>query len=51
MAKFIFKPKNTDELKSDYDAVIVGAGGTGLTAALQAHELGLNVAVLEKTKI
>lgn len=26
MAKFIFKPKNTDELKSDYDAVIVGAG-------------------------
>ena len=50
MAKFIFTPKNTNQLKPNYDAVIVGAGGTGLTAALQVHELGLNVAVLEKNE-
>lgn len=41
---------NTKELKNKYDAVIVGSGGTGLTAALQAHELGLNVVVLEKNE-
>ena len=50
MAKFIFTPKTADQLKDSYDAIIVGAGGTGLTAALQAHELGLNVVVLEKNE-
>lgn len=50
MAKFVFNPKKANELKSEYDVIIVGAGGTGLTAALQAHELGLNVAVLEKNQ-
>lgn len=49
MAKFIFTPNQSSEIKSDYDAVIVGAGGAGLTAAIQAHELGLNVAIFEKT--
>ncbi|EEJ72264.1 flavocytochrome c [Lactobacillus ultunensis] len=39
---------NNKELKNKYDAVIIGSGGTGLTAALQARELGLNVVVLEK---
>ncbi|WEV38020.1 flavocytochrome c [Lactobacillus sp. ESL0680] len=48
MAKFIFTPNQSSEIKSDYDAVIVGAGGAGLTAAIQAHELGLNVAIFEK---
>ncbi|MDF7682751.1 flavocytochrome c [Lactobacillus sp. ESL0679] len=48
MAKFIFTPSQSSEIKSDYDAIIVGAGGTGLTAAIQAHELGLNVAIFEK---
>lgn len=48
MAKFIFKTKDASELADNYDAVIIGSGGTGLSAAIQAHELGLNVAVLEK---
>ena len=39
---------NNKELKNKYDAIIVGSGGTGLTAALQARELGLNVVILEK---
>lgn len=50
MSKFIFTPNNANEIKDSYDAVIVGSGGTGLTAALQAHELGLSVAVFEKNK-
>ena len=50
MDKYIFTPNQASELADEYDAVIVGAGGTGLTAALQAHELGLKVAVLEKNK-
>lgn len=42
-------PNNRD-LKSKYDVVIIGSGGTGLTAALQARELGLNVVILEKNE-
>lgn len=32
----------------DYDLIVIGSGGTGLTTAVQARELGLTVAVLEK---
>ena len=35
------------EAESDYDLVVVGAGGTGLTAAVRAHDLGLRVVVAE----
>lgn len=48
MAKFVFTPNKSSEIESAYDAVIVGAGGAGLTAAIQANELGLKVAVFEK---
>lgn len=41
---------NNKEIKNKYDAVIIGSGGTGLTAALQTRELGLNVVVLEKNE-
>lgn len=41
---------DTSELKDYYDAVIVGSGGAGLTAAIQAHELGTNVVVFEKNE-
>lgn len=34
--------------KYDQDLVIVGSGGAGLTAAVQARELGLTAVVLEK---
>lgn len=50
MAKFEFKTKDSSELKPSYDLVIVGSGGTGLSAAIQAHELGMNVVVLEKNE-
>lgn len=46
--KFIFEPWNISNLESSYDVVIVGSGSTGLTAAIQAHELGLKPVVLEK---
>ncbi len=31
----------------DADVVVVGAGGAGMTAAIEAHDAGLNVVVLE----
>lgn len=46
--KFIFEPWNISNLESSYDVVIVGSGSTGLTAAIQAYELGLKPVVLEK---
>lgn len=32
----------------NYDVVIVGSGGAGLAAAIQAHDEGANVAIIEK---
>lgn len=46
--KFRFEPTPLDQLQSHYDVVIVGSGGTGLTSAIRAHELGLSPVVLEK---
>ena len=43
-----FQPLSVSKLDDSYDAVIIGSGGTGLAAAIQAHELGMKVAVLEK---
>jgi fumarate reductase flavoprotein subunit len=39
------------ELKDNYDIVIVGAGGAGMTAALQAKEAGMNPVILEKMPV
>jgi fumarate reductase flavoprotein subunit len=39
------------ELKDEYDIVIVGAGGAGMTAALQAKEAGMNPVILEKMPV
>ena len=50
MEKFEFKTSTPAEIKDNYDAIIVGSGGTGLTAAIQAEELGLKVAVFEKNE-
>lgn len=50
MTKFVFTPNKSSEIKENYDAVIIGAGGAGLTAAIQANELGLKVAVFEKNE-
>lgn len=50
MAKFVFPTQSADQLEDSYDAVIIGSGGTGLSAAIQANQYGLNVAVLEKNE-
>lgn len=46
--KFQFVPNDLADLKDHYDLVVIGSGGTGLVAAMQAHELGLKPVVLEK---
>ena len=43
-----FQPTSVGKLENDYDVVIIGSGGTGLSAAIQSNELGMKVAVLEK---
>ncbi|MDT6979336.1 flavocytochrome c [Levilactobacillus zymae] len=46
--KFQFIPTDLAELQDRYDLVVIGSGGTGLVAALQAHELGLKPVIFEK---
>ncbi|SKA04007.1 fumarate reductase flavoprotein subunit [Pilibacter termitis] len=45
--------KYTDikELKEKYDVIIVGAGGAGMTAAIEAKDKGLNPVVFEKMPV
>ncbi|MGM1049474.1 MAG: flavocytochrome c [Bacillota bacterium] len=37
-----------DQLKDKYDIIIVGAGGAGMSAALEAKEKGMNPVIFEK---
>ncbi len=46
--KFVFELSDLSELKDNYDVIIIGSGGTGLTSAIQAYELGLKPVILEK---
>ncbi|MCG7408968.1 flavocytochrome c [Paenibacillus sp. ACRRX] len=40
-----------DQLKESYDVVIVGAGGAGMTAALEVKAAGLSPVILEKMQV
>lgn len=40
-----------EELKNSYDIIIVGAGGAGMTAALEAQAKGLNPVIFEKMPV
>lgn len=39
------------ELKDSYDVIIVGAGGAGMSAAIQAKEAGANPVIFEKMPV
>lgn len=40
-----------DQLKDSYDIIIVGAGGAGMAAALEAKEKGMNPVIFEKMPV
>ncbi|MEK3785280.1 flavocytochrome c [Paenibacillus sp. FSL K6-1230] len=40
-----------DQLKDSYDIIIVGAGGAGMTVALEAKEKGMNPVIFEKMPV
>ncbi|CQR45972.1 Fumarate reductase flavoprotein subunit precursor [Paraliobacillus sp. PM-2] len=42
---------NQSELKDSYDIVIVGAGGAGMAAAIQASDAGMNPVIFEKMPV
>lgn len=42
---------NPSELKSEYDIIIVGSGGAGMTAAIEAKDAGLNPVIFEKMPV
>lgn len=48
MAETNFQSAPINQVEPNYDLVVIGSGGAGMTAALQAHELGLSVCILEK---
>lgn len=42
---------NPAEMKDSYDIIIVGAGGAGMTAAIEAKDAGLNPVIFEKMPV
>lgn len=40
-----------EKLKNSYDIVVIGAGGAGMTAALEAKAAGMNPVILEKMPV
>lgn len=40
-----------DQLKDKYDIIIIGSGGAGMSAALEAKEKGLNPVIFEKMPV
>lgn len=45
---FRFEPTAMSKLQAQYDVVIIGSGGAGITSAIQASELGLKPVIFEK---
>ena len=43
-----FQVSTASQLKDSYDVLVIGSGSAGLVSALQAQQLGLDVAVIEK---
>lgn len=43
-----FEPNSLDELKDQYDVIVIGSGSAGLTSAIRATELGLKPVIFEK---
>ncbi len=37
------------DIKDAYDVIVIGSGGAGMTAAITAHDLGLETIIFEKT--
>lgn len=46
--KIAVKPEKEKETTQEYDVVVIGAGGAGLSAAIEAKNAGASVVLLEK---
>lgn len=46
--KIAVQPEKEKETTQEYDVVVIGAGGAGFSAALEAKKAGANVVILEK---
>lgn len=42
---------NPAEMKEEYDLIIVGGGGVGMAAAIEAKDAGLNPVIFEKCQL
>ncbi|WP_040292450.1 flavocytochrome c [Alloiococcus otitis] len=47
----IIQGASSDQLENSFDVVVVGAGGGGMAAAIEAHDAGSSVAIFEKMPI
>jgi 3-oxosteroid 1-dehydrogenase len=43
--------KKTSQWDQEFDVVVIGSGGAGMTAALVAHDAGASVAIVEKAEV
>lgn len=48
---FTFHKAPLANLQDAYDFIVIGSGGAGMSAAIQAHELGMSVAIFEKLDV
>ncbi len=50
LSTYCFKYENTIKWDARYDVVVIGAGGSGIPAAIEACDMGAKVMIVEKAE-